>query len=102
MPDATPRTSPRDAILPPEIRLDSTARIRLTGAWDIRALETLASGLQRRLAALPRGNAEWDLSGIQRMDHIGALILWRAWNRARPAQALIRPEHESFFATLAA
>ena len=46
--------------------------------------------------------AEGAPEGRQRLDHIGALMLWRTWKRSRPVNARIRPEHEPFFATLAA
>ena len=72
----------------------------LSGAWDIRALESRARGLKRRLDELARTPASWDLSAVQRLDHIGALLLWRAWGKLRPASLSLRPEHEIFFANL--
>jgi phospholipid/cholesterol/gamma-HCH transport system permease protein len=107
MPDAetldSPTAAARPTVRPPEVRVDGEGRVRLSGAWDIRALETLAGDLQQRLATLPaQPKSGWDLTGIQRLDHIGALMLWRAWRGARPAQAQILAEHEPFFATLAA
>jgi len=107
MPDTQPpHHSPAPAaparVLPPEIGVDAQGTIRLSGAWDIRALETLAVTLRRRLDGLPaRRDAHWDLSEIQRMDHLGALMLWRAWGGSKPANAKVLPEHEPFFATLA-
>jgi phospholipid/cholesterol/gamma-HCH transport system permease protein len=108
MPDAEALASPaipvpRPQVQPPEVRLAAPGTVRLSGAWDIRALETLASSLQSQLATLPAArDSSWDLTGIQRLDHIGALMLWRAWGGTRPTRAQILPEHESFFATLAA
>src|SRR5712691_3292693 len=43
--------------------------IHLSGAWDIRALESRA----------------------------GALLVWRAWGRCRPGRLQLRREHEIFF-----
>lgn len=101
-PETDAGSEPQPAIRPPQIAMQGGGLIRLSGAWDIRALETLASGLQKRLARLPSdADVQWDLTGVQRLDHIGALILWRAWRKARPANARIRAEHEPFFATLA-
>ncbi len=100
--NAVPAQPSPAAIQPPRINVGDTGTVRLSGAWDIRALETLAAGLQRRLSALPAGpGSQWDLTAIQRLDHIGALLLWRAWQRERPANARMQPEHEPFFATLA-
>ncbi len=106
MPDpVAPATSAAPApvrILPPEIHVGDAGSVRLTGAWDIRALETHAADIQRRLAKLPADAAHvWDLTGIQRLDHIGALIIWRAWRKTRPQNSRIRAEHELFFTTLA-
>src|SRR2546428_5165199 len=72
--------------------------IHLSGAWDIRALESRAGAVQSALrdaARLPE--AVWDLSQIQRFDHIGALLVWRAWGRCRPGRLQLRREHEIFF-----
>ena len=84
----------------PEVRAQSGgAAIALVGAWDIRSLERHARALQQALRASAR-SARWDLSQVQRLDHIGALLIWRAWGRKRPAQVELRPEHEIFFANL--
>ena len=84
----------------PEVRAQSGgAAIALVGAWDIRSLERHARALQQALRASAR-SARWDLSQVQRLDHIGALLIWRAWGKKRPAQVELRPEHEIFFANL--
>ncbi|MBE0612351.1 MAG: ABC transporter permease [Burkholderiales bacterium] len=73
----------------------------LTGAWDIRALESRARTLQallRKLASDP--GRQWDLSPIQRLDHIGALLIWQAWGKRRPTQLAIAQAHEVFFSNL--
>src|SRR5438128_95003 len=72
--------------------------IHLSGAWDIRALESRVGALQSALrdaARLPE--ARWDLSQIQRFDHTGALLVWRTWGRCRPGRLQLRREHEIFF-----
>jgi phospholipid/cholesterol/gamma-HCH transport system permease protein len=80
---------------------DGRGMIALSGAWDIRALEARARRLAPELAR--RGEAPaWDLSDVQRLDHVGALLLWRAWRRRRPASLQLRPEHETLFANLGA
>ena len=80
---------------------DGTAGVALSGAWDIRALESRARALKAQLqrhAAAP--GAHWDLSRIQRLDHIGALLIWQAWGKRRPARLALAPAHEPFFANL--
>ncbi len=80
---------------------DGGSAITLIGAWDIRSLERQARALQQTLrASASARQARWDLSQVQRLDHIGALLIWRAWGRKRPAQVELRPEHEIFFANL--
>ncbi len=93
------------AVLDPEVRQDRAAdgaRIAaLSGAWDIRALESRARSLKsqlRQLAADP--GRQWDLSRIQRLDHIGALLIWQAWGKRRPDRLALAPAHEVFFSDL--
>ena len=77
---------------------DGARIIHLSGAWDIRALESRARTLQSALrdAALSAG-ARWDLSQIERFDHIGAMLVWRVWGRCRPGKLQLKREHEIFF-----
>jgi phospholipid/cholesterol/gamma-HCH transport system permease protein len=86
----------------PEVQVsttgDGTRIVHLSGAWDIRALETRARSLQSALKqAGPVDAARWDLSQIQRFDHIGAMVVWRAWGRCRPMKLQLKGEHEIFF-----
>jgi phospholipid/cholesterol/gamma-HCH transport system permease protein len=77
---------------------DGTRVVHLSGAWDIRALQSRARSLQSALqAAGPVNAAQWDLSQIQRFDHIGAMLVWRVWGRCRPMMLQLRREHEIFF-----
>lgn len=77
---------------------DGTRVVHLSGAWDIRALESRARSLQSALrAAGPVNAARWDLSQIQRFDHIGAMLVWHVWGRCRPMKLELRREHEIFF-----
>ena len=77
---------------------DGAHVIHLSGAWDIRALESRGRTLQSALrdAALSAG-ARWDLSQIERFDHIGAMLVWRVWGRCRPGKLQLKREHEIFF-----
>jgi phospholipid/cholesterol/gamma-HCH transport system permease protein len=88
----------------PEVDLrqgDAAGKVAsVTGAWDIRALESRARPLRQVLRRSAGEAGAWDLSGVQRLDHIGALLLWQAWGKRRPAQLNLRPEHEIFFANL--
>ena len=93
------------AILDPEVTEnrsgDGAPAVALSGAWDIRALESRARMLkvQLRLHSADSGR-HWDLSRIQRLDHIGALLIWQAWGKHRPGRLALAPEHEVFFTNL--
>ena len=77
---------------------DGTRIVHLSGAWDIRALESRARSLQSALQdAGPVNAASWDLSQIQRFDHIGAMLVWHVWGHCRPIKLELRREHEIFF-----
>ena len=79
----------------PEVKATVTGEgartVRLLGTWDIRALESRTRAIQAALQNAARvSEARWDLSGVQRFDHIGALLVWRAWGRCRPRDLLLR------------
>ena len=77
---------------------DGARVVHLSGAWDIRALESRAAALQAALRdAGPAQISLWDLTQIQRFDHIGAMLVWRTWGRCRPGRLQLRQEHEIFF-----
>jgi phospholipid/cholesterol/gamma-HCH transport system permease protein len=77
---------------------DGAHVVQLSGAWDIRALESRARTLQSALKdAAGTTGARWDLSQIERFDHIGAMLVWRVWGRCRPVKLQLRREHEIFF-----
>lgn len=93
----------------PQIELvrDGGTVIRASGRWNVHTLSQDVAPHQLRAlreelaqhARLP--GAVWDLSGIQTMDHVGALMFWRACGGGRPDRLTLKPEHEAFFANLA-
>jgi phospholipid/cholesterol/gamma-HCH transport system permease protein len=88
----------RDPDIQVTVAGDGERVVHLSGAWDIRALESRAHALQSALRdAGPVNAAHWDLSQIQRFDHIGAMLVWRSWDRCRPNHLQLRREHEIFF-----
>ncbi len=93
------------AVLDPEIAqsraADGAPAAALSGAWDIRALETRARTLKSQLKALAADSSRhWDLTRIQRLDHIGALLIWQAWGKRRPTRLDLAQGHELFFSNL--
>ena len=62
--------------------------VRLSGQWTALALarDREQGGATRRLRALADERVgEWDLSRVERMDHVGGQALWRAWGHKLPA-----------------
>jgi len=92
-------------VLDPEVSqsraADGAPTTALSGAWDIRALESRARILKSQLQQLASDpGRRWDLSRIQRLDHIGALLIWQAWGKRRPARLDLAQAHEPFFSNL--
>ncbi len=74
----------------------------LTGRWT--AADLAAGGAldatRRQLAALPAAQG-WDLQGIDRLDHLGAQLLWNQWGRQWPARLQLLPEQRSMLERVA-
>jgi len=56
----------------------------LTGDWTLASLGRSLGELESRLAALAARQATWDFAALERLDSLGALLLWRAWGRRWP------------------
>jgi phospholipid/cholesterol/gamma-HCH transport system permease protein len=98
--DVTPAEADTRITLPAiEIRStgDGTTAL-LSGHWTLRglsgSLERVQSALQR-LAHEPA--LHWDLREMAALDTTGALILWRAWDRALPQASDIPERHRRLF-----
>jgi phospholipid/cholesterol/gamma-HCH transport system permease protein len=84
-------------------RADGAQGAELSGPWILRALEADMAAITAQLAELARDrNRYWDLSGVTRLDHAGAMLLWRAWGGQRAPNLTLRSEHEALFAGLGA
>ena len=77
-----------------------------SGHWNV---HTLSQDMSRdQIRALRAAMAEhartpnlsWDLTGIEAMDHVGAMMFRRACGGKRPARLAINPAHEVFFVNL--
>lgn len=98
--NTTPRLEP---VLRRHAKPEGGERVELSGPWILRAFETQLAELTGQLADLARdANRHWDLSGVTRLDHAGALLLWRAWGGRRAPLLTLRPEHEALFSVLVA
>lgn len=61
--------------------------VRLSGQWTALALarDRDNGGAARRLRALVGERiGQWDLSRVERMDHVGGQALWRVWGHKLP------------------
>jgi phospholipid/cholesterol/gamma-HCH transport system permease protein len=86
----------------PTLSVDQGDRLTVSarGAWRAHALAQpdVISAIMARLRELPAGsNADWDLSGIAVIDHIGAQLFWNAWGGKRPPHLVLPDDQEEFF-----
>jgi phospholipid/cholesterol/gamma-HCH transport system permease protein len=55
------------------------------GAWA-QLRRSLGSAPDKRVAGAERSEDAWDLRAVERLDHVGAQVLWNHWGRHLPAQ----------------
>ena len=77
----------------------------MVGAWNLRAMQPVIDTLRSQLTELTGApgnlrNVHWDLTGITRLDHAGAMMLWHVWGRRRAPHLELRADHEVFFTHL--
>ena len=71
-----------------------------SGVWQVHTLSRrgVLKGITRTLGALRhKDTLAWDLSGIERLDHIGAQMFWNAWGKQRPPNLTLDPRQEELF-----
>ncbi|MBP7203124.1 MAG: ABC transporter permease [Propionivibrio sp.] len=81
---------------------DGVTRVSLSGDWTLASLPTPIAGLEARLADLAVGNPAWNLVGIERIDSVGAILLWRAWGRRWPQSLELSPQQRRVIERVAA
>lgn len=78
---------------------------RLLGLWTAEnlAVEAHWDALQAALGALPTEWRawQWDLRQLQRLDHLGAQLLWNAWYRQWPDHLHIHPAQRAMLERVA-
>jgi phospholipid/cholesterol/gamma-HCH transport system permease protein len=99
------QTSEAPNWVPPTLSVGRTSEgrplVNVIGAWNLRSMESMVHVLRQRLADQAQ-DAYWDLSAITRLDHAGAMMLWRAWGKRRAQHLAMRSEHEGLFAHIQA
>jgi phospholipid/cholesterol/gamma-HCH transport system permease protein len=73
-----------------------------TGIWQVHALAECGAikSLSATLASLKDKPAEWDLSQLTSLDHIGAQMFWNSWGKQRPASLKLADRQEELFARI--
>ncbi len=71
----------------------TAAQLTLPGVWD-----AVAASLKAQAA---EGAAGWDLRGLQRLDHLGAQVLWNHWGRQWPARLEVLPDQRAMLERVA-
>ncbi|MCC2954655.1 ABC transporter permease [Massilia sp. IC2-477] len=74
--------------------------VMASGVWQVHTLshKGVLKAINRTLRGLKHKHTlAWDLSGIERLDHVGAQMFWNAWGKQRPAQLKLDPNHEELF-----
>lgn len=75
--------------------------LRLAGEWRLMALATRYASVNAELTSQAADTSlGWDLRGIQSLDSVGAMMLWRAWGHRFPDNLATRDELEPVFARL--
>ncbi|RKP58765.1 MlaE family ABC transporter permease [Pararobbsia silviterrae] len=93
---------------PPQLQIDTGDHgpiVRLSGQWTALALalDEQKGGVGRKIRQLTHVHAhEWDLSGIERLDHSGGQALWRVWGRQWPAAVRLTDMQRQIFDRIAA
>lgn len=91
----------------PSITLDLSSNlpnVQVHGTWQVYVLgqaDLLRSLEQQLQQAQAHANMHWNLSQVEGLDHIGALVFWRIWGYRLPEQLQLTPAHQGLFARLA-
>ena len=86
-------------------RQDGAFSVQLQGDWTALALAGCheARGLRAQLHELTEApqHAQWSLSGVSRLDHIGAQLIWQAWNGRMPERVELNDGQRRVFDRIA-
>lgn len=75
---------------------------RLAGDWNVQALSLRDEVVHRRQALQAAGQvAKWDLASINKLDAVGAQLLWQQWGQQIPAGTVLSSGQQALFKILA-
>lgn len=87
---------------PANLRVTSESQGRtacLSGEWTATGLvqDLTWSAIQKALVqqANPSDTLSWDLSALERLDHVGAQLLWNHWGKMWPRDLRLQPDHRA-------
>ncbi|MGB0126478.1 MAG: ABC transporter permease, partial [Rhodocyclaceae bacterium] len=73
------------------------------GRWTLADLGRDAAVLEQDVFGLtPRNDLVWDLAGIETLDSVGAMVLWRGWGRRLPETLRASDAQTAVFQRIAA
>ncbi len=75
--------------------------LRLAGEWRLMVLAPQFEAIKAELAARSaEAGVGWDLRGIDSLDSVGAMMLWRTWDHRFPERLVLREDLEPVFERL--
>lgn len=94
MDDATPRIDKQD--------MPDGTLFAVRGAWTAADLtgEPVWSAVTQQLAATTPAD-HWDLEHIDKLDYLGAQVLWDHWGRVWPVQLQLKPQQRALLENVA-
>lgn len=87
-------------VLPPQLLCTDGRHVLVQGGWRVitLAMPGAIARLDATLRVLPPAAVlQWDLRGIDMLDHVGAQWLWNAWGKARPDGLLLSDRQKEIF-----
>lgn len=77
--------------------------VQLSGQWTALslALDHARGGITGRLREIGLQAQHWDLSGIERIDHVGGQALWQVWGRKLPSGMALSATQQEIFGRIA-
>ncbi|NDP64842.1 ABC transporter permease [Polaromonas sp.] len=99
--DSPPRLDIQDSPEGPVVRLQgSWTAAQLTLAPDWAALDAQLHSLRSAPPPAASPPARWSLEGIEKLDYLGAQVLWTAWRHQWPADVQLAPEQREMLQTV--
>jgi phospholipid/cholesterol/gamma-HCH transport system permease protein len=77
--------------------------VQLSGQWTALslALDHARGGITNKLREIGLQARAWDLSGIERIDHVGGQALWQTWGRKLPPGTALSATQQEIFGRIA-